>query len=130
MHLGSFIRLSCYRALGKNFTWELSVKQGQTLVTSGPYAVVRHPSYVGALTIYTGVLLTLFGAGGWFAECVGWDMWASKLFTGVCASWALGIPVMLMGRVNQEDDVLRKEFGEQWEVYAQRVPYRLFPFIY
>lgn len=130
MHIGSFIRLACYRALGKNFTWELSVKKDQPLVTSGPYAIVRHPSYVGALTIYLGVILTMFGPGSWFSECIGWDTWVSKLFTGACTSWALIVPALLMGRVKKEDEVLRKEFGAQWQAYAQRVPYKLFPFIY
>lgn len=130
MHLGSFIRLSCYRALGSNFTWELAVKKDHKLVTSGPYAVVRHPSYVGALTIYVGALCTIFGSGSWYSECIGWDSWISKVFSGVCTSWALGVPMLLMGRVNKEDAVLRKEFGEEWEAYARQVPYKLVPFIF
>ena len=130
MQVGSFIRLACYRALGKSFTWELSVKRDQSLVTSGPYAVVRHPSYVGALTIYSGVVLVMFGPGSWFCECIGWDTWTSRLFAGVCTGWALIIPCLLMGRVGKEDKVLKKEFGAKWEAYAKRVPYRLFPFIY
>lgn len=130
MHFGSFIRLSCYRALGSNFTWELAVKKGHVLVTTGPYAIVRHPSYVGALSIYVGAFCTIFGPGSWFNECIGWDTTASWLLAGVCGSWALGIPMLLMGRVNREDEVLRREFGEEWEAYAKKVPYKLFPFVY
>lgn len=130
MHFGSYIRLACYRALGKTFTWELAVKRDQQLVTSGPYAVVRHPSYVGAFCIYLGVACTIFGSGSWYSECIGWDTWASKLFTGGCVAWAALVPALLMGRVNKEDTVLRKEFGAEWEAYAKRVPYRLFPFVF
>lgn len=53
------------RHLGKNWSGTPSMKEGHELVTSGPYRLVRHP-------IYTGALLALFGsalAGGviWFA---------------------------------------------------------------
>lgn len=34
---GSLIRLSCYRILGRLFTWDLTIKDDHNLVTSGPY---------------------------------------------------------------------------------------------
>ena len=37
-------RYQCYRILGKYFTYELPVRDGQKLVTEGPYGYVRHPS--------------------------------------------------------------------------------------
>lgn len=39
------LRWSCYRYLGKMFTYEVPVQEKHYLVTSGPYSVVRHPSY-------------------------------------------------------------------------------------
>src|SRR6266511_1437639 len=40
---GGYIRWSCYRALGRLFTFEMSIRDEHELVTQGPYAWVRHP---------------------------------------------------------------------------------------
>ncbi|KAL7283390.1 hypothetical protein ACG7TL_002820 [Trametes sanguinea] len=50
---GGVIRVSCHHALGKFFTWQLSVQDDHKLVTTGPSSVVRHPSHVewGLITI-------------------------------------------------------------------------------
>ena len=39
--LGATLRLSCYRTLGKLFTYEVVVQKKHMLVTSGPYSIVR-----------------------------------------------------------------------------------------
>ena len=130
MHCGAILRLACYRTLGRFFTWELSIKKGHVLVTKGPYSVVRHPSYTAITMIGVGVVLCHFSPGSWYAECIGWDTWASRIFSAGWAVWCLLIPCLLMGRVNMEDDVLRQEFGDEWETYAQKTPYRLIPYIY
>ncbi|KZT71175.1 ICMT-domain-containing protein [Daedalea quercina L-15889] len=66
---GAVLRLACFRALGPLFTFELAITPSHSLVTTGPYAWVRHPSY-------TGIYLTLLGAsavglapGAWLREC-------------------------------------------------------------
>lgn len=41
--------------LGRNWGMPMSLRQGHELVTSGPYALVRHP-------IYTGIMLAMIGA--------------------------------------------------------------------
>src|SRR5690348_5873976 len=41
--------------LGRNWGMPMSLRQGHELVTSGPYAYVRHP-------IYTGVMLAMIGS--------------------------------------------------------------------
>lgn len=120
----------CYRTLGRFFTWELSLQKDHTLVTEGPYSVVRHPAYVGNLLIGVGTILCHFGMGSWYKECIGFDTWGGKLFAATWAGASLAIPVLLMRRVNAEDDVLRREFKGQWEAYAKKTPYKLFPFIY
>lgn len=35
-----------------------------------------------------------------------------------------------MSRMPKEDAALREEFKEQWDAWAERTPYRLFPGIY
>ena len=130
MHCGALIRLACYRTLGRFFTWELSLKKGHVLMTGGPYSIVRHPSYTGSLLLGVGVVLCHFSPGSWYAECIGWDTWASKLFTATWMAWSLAVPTLLMRRVETEDEVLRNEFGDEWEKYAEKTPYRLIPYLY
>ncbi|EKM50766.1 uncharacterized protein PHACADRAFT_153017 [Phanerochaete carnosa HHB-10118-sp] len=127
---GGALRLLCYRTLGKFFTWRLAVRRDHELVTSGPYAFVRHPSYLGNVLISVGAILVYVSPGGWFHECIGWDSLWSKVFTVVWSAVSLSIPTMLVQRVEKEDEVLRKEFGEQWDRWAERTPYKIFPYIY
>ena len=55
--LGGYIRWACYRALGRLFTFEMSIRDNHELVTDGPYGWVRHPAYTGILLIVAGVIL-------------------------------------------------------------------------
>lgn len=105
------------------------MRRGKQLVAHGPY-LVRHSSYVGSALKYLGVLICHFGPGSWYRECIGWESVWSKAFTAVCVEWSLLIPVLLMARVNREDNVLKEELGAKWEVYAANTPYRLVPFVY
>jgi protein-S-isoprenylcysteine O-methyltransferase Ste14 len=130
MVCGGSIRLACYRALGRLFTWELSVKEGHTLITHGPYSVIRHPSYVGSAMIGVGVVLCNFAPGSWLRECIGWDSIAINVVSALWVAYSMAIPALLIARVNMEDEVMRKEFGEQWEAYAKRTPYKLIPYLY
>lgn len=54
--LGGCIRYSCFRALGRLFTFEMSIRDEHELITDGPYSVVRHPSYTGALLTLIGII--------------------------------------------------------------------------
>ena len=53
--VGGFIRWCCYRALGRMFTFEMSIRQDHRLVTNGPYAYARHPGYTAILLTVTGI---------------------------------------------------------------------------
>ena len=130
MVCGASLRLWCYRALGRFFTYELTVKKDHALVTSGPYAIVRHPAYAGSLLIGIGALMLHLSPGSWYRECVGWDTVWSKMLVGLWGIEVLGVPLGLTRRVNTEDEVLRREFGQTWDAYAKRTPYRLLPFVY
>ncbi|KDQ51226.1 hypothetical protein JAAARDRAFT_81522 [Jaapia argillacea MUCL 33604] len=127
---GGLLRYWCYRTLGRFFTFELSIRPGHRLVTDGPYSVVRHPSYAGALLCGSGVYLSLFSRGSWLRESGVLD---NKLARGVVISYMLVsglLYVALARRPLKEDDMMKKEFGKEWDEWAGRVPYRLFPGIY
>lgn len=54
--IGGYIRYRCYRELGSLFTFEMSIRADHRLVRSGPYAVVRHPGYLGVLCAVIGII--------------------------------------------------------------------------
>jgi len=56
---GMLLRLWAVLSLGRFFTTTVVVRPGQTVVSSGPYGFVRHPSYLGLLILLLGFGLTL-----------------------------------------------------------------------
>jgi protein-S-isoprenylcysteine O-methyltransferase Ste14 len=57
--VGMLLRLWAVLTLGRFFTTTVVVRPGQTVVSSGPYGFVRHPSYLGLLILLLGFGLTL-----------------------------------------------------------------------
>lgn len=49
---GLALRTWAVALLGQWFTWNVTVQAGQELITSGPYRLIRHPSYTGALITF------------------------------------------------------------------------------
>ncbi len=74
---------------------------GHRLVTSGPFAWVRHPMYVGGAMAELGALLL-------------YRTWATALIT-------LQIPDLVL-RARREEEALAAQFGEQWVQYRRQVP--------
>ena len=66
---GWAIRHSSHHALGHLFTFQLSIRKDHQLVTSGPYAVVRHPSYTGISICMAGATISLLVHVSWIMEC-------------------------------------------------------------
>ena len=54
--LGIQIKLITYRHLGRFFRFEVSNQKDHELIVSGPYSVVRHPSYTGLISIFGGFM--------------------------------------------------------------------------
>lgn len=82
-------------------TFGASLFEGQRLVTSGPYAIVRHPMYLG---------LAIAAVG------------ASLLYrTGTTLAYVVALPV-LVARARREDEALAAAFGPEWAAYRDRVP--------
>jgi protein-S-isoprenylcysteine O-methyltransferase Ste14 len=95
--------VSAIRALGKQWSLSARVLEQHELITTGPYAIVRHP-------IYTGFLALLLATG----------MAMSSL-----AATAGGFSFYILGtllRTTREERLLRGAFGTEYEQYAKRVP--------
>ena len=129
---GACIRRSCYQTLGRMFTFELCLRDDHQLVTSGPYSVVRHPSYIGGALALLGALACYTSPGSWFIECSGLfpPSWAGSIvfsfwFIAGSTAWLVISP-----RLEKEDAMLKKQFGSQWDAWAADVPYRLIPGVY
>ena len=52
MIAGLALRTWAVVLLGPWFTWNVTVQAGQQLVSRGPYRLIRHPSYTGALITF------------------------------------------------------------------------------
>ena len=127
---GGLIRVWCHRTLGTLFTWQMAVRDDHELITRGPYALVRHPSYTGWLLLITGNFALLASPGSYFVESGLSGTVAGRAVVLVSFAYCMFSTGNLMRRMEKEDRVLRKEFGEQWEGWAGRTRYRLIPFVY
>lgn len=105
---GVLFRQYAVRTLGEYFSIAVSVEETDTVVSSGPYRWVRHPSY-------TGGLITLIGLG------VATGNWLSPGLVTVAGLLGYGY------RIRVEERVLREKLGAAYEAYAERTPYRLVP---
>jgi protein-S-isoprenylcysteine O-methyltransferase Ste14 len=86
--------------LGTNLTDTVVTRRKHTLVTTGPYAWVRHPFYASAaLAIVANSLVT----SNWF------------VFTTGCLVFTL-----LVIRCRIEEEKLIERFGEEYRAYARR----------
>jgi protein-S-isoprenylcysteine O-methyltransferase Ste14 len=95
--------------LGRRFSGLVAIQPGHTLVTSGVYRVIRHPSYLGL------VLMSL-----------GWGL-AFRSGLGVLLTALMLIP--LVARMRAEEKLLRTEFGAEYDAYRARTS-RLIPRLY
>ena len=62
--MGLFLAIWARRALGRNWSGEISIKVEHQLIRSGPYKILRHPIYTGLLAMYVGGALAM---GSWLA---------------------------------------------------------------
>jgi len=128
---GAFLRFQCYQSLGKFFTFELSIHKDHALITTGPYSIVRHPSYTGAILVLTGTFVVHVTRGSWLRECGGWESGVGKVFTFFWVAAALSsVSGVVLRRIPGEDAAMKKQFGKVWDEWAHRVRYRLIPGVY
>jgi protein-S-isoprenylcysteine O-methyltransferase Ste14 len=106
--LGLFINLLVFRENSYGGSTVETVA-GQKVISTGPYALVRHPMYVGVLIMMIGVPLALG------------SMWGSAIL-------AIVLPGLIW-RILDEEKLLKKELPGYTE-YLQKVRYRLVPYLW
>ncbi|KAH7913602.1 hypothetical protein BJ138DRAFT_581287 [Hygrophoropsis aurantiaca] len=113
--IGAASRVWCYRTLGRHFTYQLSILKGHRLMTGGPYAIVRHPSYTAGLLVFGGLTLVHLAPGSFTRSC-GWleTILGKTLFSAWISNILLSI-WMICIRTKKEDSMLKGQFGVEWE---------------
>jgi protein-S-isoprenylcysteine O-methyltransferase Ste14 len=106
---GGALRIWPVFVLGRRFSGLVAIQPRHTLVTSGVYSIIRHPSYMGLLV-----------------NSLGWAL-AFRSGVGVLLT-ALIIPPLL-ARIRAEETLLRTQFGGEYDVYCSRTS-RLIPGFY
>lgn len=89
-------------ALGHLFSATFGIKEGHRLVTSGPYALVRHPIYTGIITFIAGTALA----------------WNDAALLLVAASFF----VLFSAHVRVEERLFARHFGGEFTRYRASVP--------
>jgi len=107
--VGGALRLWPVFVLGRRFSGLVAIQPGHTLVTSGMYGVIRHPSYLGLLI-----------------NSLGWGL-AFRSAIGVLLAALFVSP--LLARIQAEERLLRSQFGAEYEAYRART-WRLIPGLY
>ncbi|KAG2111356.1 hypothetical protein DEU56DRAFT_749640 [Suillus clintonianus] len=128
--IGGLFRLYCSSTLGKQWSFPLSIRKEHRLITSGPYSVVRHPSYTGYLLQYVGIIAMYVSKGSWMRESGVLQVPIVKVLAGVCFFLLTAFAGTAIQRPPTEDKMLQRALGEEWENWARRVKYRLIPGIY
>lgn len=107
--IGGTLRLWPVFVLGNRFSGFVAIQPEHTLVTTGLYSVIRHPSYLGLL----------LGTLGWvlvFRSGVG------LILT------ALMVPVII-ARIRAEEAMLSSQFGAEYDAFRTHT-WRLIPGVY
>jgi protein-S-isoprenylcysteine O-methyltransferase Ste14 len=94
-------RLTLGRMYNVSYSFDVQLYADHRLITHGPFAIVRHPMYLGIL---------LAGLGGILLYRTWTLVYIATNFLG------------LLVRAKREERALAAEFGETWQAYCRRVP--------
>ena len=94
--------------LGNNWSPTVAKKEGQELVTSGPYRYVRHPMYAGGLMATIGSAIVCGGAFVFLLIILG---------------------TIFIRRVDAEDKLMAQQFPDEYPDYEKRTK-ALIPFVW
>ncbi|HEY4904986.1 MAG TPA: isoprenylcysteine carboxylmethyltransferase family protein [Candidatus Sulfotelmatobacter sp.] len=94
--------------LGRNWSRSVTIKQGHELITTGPYAVVRHPIYTGILTGFLGMAIAISQVRGFIVFAL--------------------VFLVFWFKFRMEEEWMRSQFGETYATYARQTA-ALVPFL-
>ena len=107
--IGGVLRLWPVAVLGNRFSGLVAIQPGHHLVTTGIYATIRNPSYLG-------MLLNTLG-------------WALAFRSGIGLGLTALMLAPLIARINAEERLLHDKFGAEYDAYRARTS-RLIPGLY
>ncbi len=110
MIAGMALRWWSIRTLAQFFTVDVAIREGHQLIRSGPYVLLRHPSYTGAL-------LTFYG----FGIALGDGLSALIIIVPITAAF--------LWRMRIEERVLAEAFPTDYPAYAKHTK-RLLPYLW
>ncbi len=95
---GLLLRVYAIITLKRYFSVDLAIQPGHQLIQHGPYRMVRHPSYTGAILCFIGLALSL-------------GYWATAIM--------IVIPVVsaYFWRISREERILADAFGMVYQEY-------------
>jgi protein-S-isoprenylcysteine O-methyltransferase len=102
MACGLALRSWAVLTLGELFTMHIAVQDGHAVIRTGPYRIVRHPSYLGAFIMYLATTLFLHA---WIAAVLA----------------AAVLPLAFVRRIHHEEKMLKRELGPAYESYCADV---------
>eukprot|EP01084_Bolivina_argentea_P080792 146326_1 len=95
------------------FQLKLKLDGKHKLVVDGPYSIVRHPLYSTS-----------------YIHAIGTIIFISNTPIYILGLLRLIRLLFLPAKIDQEENMLKKHFGVQYDQYINDVPYRLLPFVY
>lgn len=107
---GILFRAWAVRTLGRYFTPTVQIKEEHELVNSGPYKIIRHPSYFAAFLSITGAAVLLESP------------------TGIAVS-IIAMSVAYYVRIGIEEQKLLEHFGNRYKEYMHNTK-RIIPFVF
>jgi protein-S-isoprenylcysteine O-methyltransferase Ste14 len=108
--IGGLITLISRIQLEKYASGVLMIQKDHKLITRGFYKYIRHPIYTGGLVQVLGLYLAFHSV-------------IITIFALISFSW------LYNGRIKYEEEILEKEFGEDYENYRKKSK-KMIPFIY
>jgi len=110
MLIGICIRTFSAQILGKYYSRTLATEPEQHLVTHGIYSVIRHPGYLGTISLFVGAAIAV-----------------SNVVTVLLIILAI-LPAYIH-RIGMEEKMLRQVFGDEFTQYTSHTK-KLIPLIY
>ena len=108
--IGLAIRIVARKALGEQYSARVETSKSHQLITNGIYSRLRHPAYLGSLSLFVGIPLSLWSIPGLAIALLG------------------GIPAIFY-RISIEEKMLAERFGEDYSQYCDNT-WKLLPFIW